>query len=156
VHGREAQEAIVSRLLMREARRSVLGGVAAGFGEYLQVDPVLVRIGFVLLTFAHGIGLLLYAICWVLMPARSAATTPWPAAPAEGALGASAAPATDEPAGAQLAIGAVLVVMGALLLAHNLDWLHWPRWLRFDTLWPLLLVALGLGLMARSRGRAAA
>jgi hypothetical protein len=54
-------------------------------------------------------------------------------------------------AGSQLVIGAVLVGFGTLLLGHNLDWFHWPHWLRFETLWPLLLIALGLGLMARSR-----
>ena len=43
----------------------MLGGVAAGFGDYFDVDPVLVRLGFVLLTFATGIGILFYIICWV-------------------------------------------------------------------------------------------
>ena len=47
----------------------MLGGVAAGFGDYFDVDPVLVRLGFVLLTFATaGIGILFYIICWVIMP----------------------------------------------------------------------------------------
>jgi phage shock protein C len=168
-----AREAIVSRLLMRDTRRGVLGGVAAGFGDYLQVDPVLVRIGFVLLTFAHAIGLLLYAVCWVLMPVRQAAVAvpaapvvppvPPPSVGEEGATAAEpeaglaqpATPATDV-AAAQMAIGAILIVFGALLLGHNLEWFHWPRWLRFDTLWPLLIVALGLGLVARSRRGGAA
>lgn len=149
----------MSRQLMRDTRRGVLGGVAAGFGDYLQVDPVLVRIGFALLAFAHGIGFLLYAVCWVLMPVRQTVAaapvaTPMPAADESGypaAAPGSPPAAAPDVAGAQLAIGAVLVAFGTLLLGHNLDWFHWPHWLRFDTLWPLLLVALGLGLMARSR-----
>lgn len=149
----------MSRLLTRDTQRRVLGGVAAGFGDYLQVDPVLVRIGFALLAFAHGLGLLLYAICWVLMPVRQIAAGPMPAPePAvdtslspTAPSGASGPGSATDVAGAQLAIGAVLVLFGTLLLGHNLDWFHWPRWLRFETLWPLLLVALGLGLMARSR-----
>ena len=56
-----------------------------------------------------------------------------------------------DPAAAQLAIGSLLVVIGSVLLLHNLGWLHWPHWMRFDTLWPLLLVALGLGLVLKSR-----
>ena len=140
----------MSRLLMRDTQRGVLGGVAAGFGDYLQVDPVLVRIGFALLAFAHGIGFLLYAVCWVLMPTRQAVAAPAAPAPEESPYPAATSTNADV-AAAQLAIGAVLVVVGAMLLGHNLDWFHWPRWLRFDTLWPLLLVALGLGLMARSR-----
>ena len=45
----------------------------------------------------------------------------------------------------------MLVLTGSLLLAHNLGLLHWPYWMRLETLWPLLLVALGLGLVAKSR-----
>ena len=60
-----------------------------------------------------------------------------------------------DPAAAQLSIGSVLIVGGSLLLAHNLGWLHWPHWMRFETLWPLLLVALGVGLVLKSRRPAA-
>ena len=135
------------RVLVRDPRRGVLGGVASGIGEYLDVDPVFVRLGFVLLTFAHGVGPLLYAVCWILVPARAATPLPSSGEP----LRASGASRPQDAAAAQLVVGAALALCGALLLAHNLDWLHWPRWLRLGTLWPLALVALGLGLIARSR-----
>jgi hypothetical protein len=57
----------------------------------------------------------------------------------------------SDPAAAQLAIGSALALIGALLLAHNLGWLHWPSWMRLGTLWPLVLVALGVGLVRKSR-----
>ena len=38
--------------LVRDTRHGVIGGVAAGLGQYLNVDPVLVRLAFVLLFFA--------------------------------------------------------------------------------------------------------
>jgi phage shock protein PspC (stress-responsive transcriptional regulator) len=148
----------------------VLGGVAAGFGEYLDVDPVLVRLGFVLLAFVHGLGVLFYLACWFVMPRSDALSAPpVPAAgpgPAAGTgfeavreagkqLAEEVRRAAPDPAGVQAAIGSLLVVLGAFLLAHNLGWLHWPHWLRFDTLWPLLLVALGVGLILKSRRPAA-
>ena len=34
----------------------MVGGVAAGFADYFNVDPVFVRLGFVLLALANGIG----------------------------------------------------------------------------------------------------
>ena len=71
-------------------------------------------------------------------------------------LAAEVRQAAPDATAAQLAIGSLLVLMGTLLLAHNLDWLHWPHWMRFETLWPLLLVALGIGLIVRSRKPAAA
>ena len=45
-----------------------IAGVAAGIGHYAGVDPTIVRIAFVLLTFAGGIGILLYLVCWLVMP----------------------------------------------------------------------------------------
>lgn len=46
----------------------VAGGVAGGIAEAFGWDPTLVRIGFVLLTLAHGAGLLLYLVLMVVMP----------------------------------------------------------------------------------------
>ena len=156
------------RKLTRDTRGAVLAGVAAGFGRYLDVDPVLARLGFVLLAFVNGLGVLIYLAGWALMPREDApapegATGAPPAAAgfealrdAGNQLAAEVHKATADPASAQLAVGSVLVVTGALLLAHNLGWLHWPYWMRFETLWPLLLVALGLGLVLKSRKPASA
>ena len=156
------------RKLTRDTRGAVLAGVAAGFGRYLDVDPVLARLGFVLLAFVNGLGVLIYLVGWALMPredapAAESATGSTPATAgfealrdAGNQLAAEVHKATGDPASAQLAIGSVMVVAGALLLAHNLGWLHWPYWMRFETLWPLLLVALGLGLVFKSRKPASA
>lgn len=44
-------------------------GVAAGLAAYLHIDVALVRLFFVLTTVCcGGLGLLLYAILWLLMP----------------------------------------------------------------------------------------
>jgi phage shock protein C len=134
--------------LFRDTRHGVIAGVAAGLGRYLDVDPVLVRLAFLLLCLAHGLGLLAYLICWVIVPRADVVET-------EAATGAGfeRLPAT---APVQAAVGSLLIVAGALLLARNLGWFHWPHWLRFDTLWPLLLLALGLGLILKSRSPKAA
>jgi phage shock protein C len=160
----------VTRKLTRDTKHGAVAGVAAGFGRYLDVDPVLARLGFVLLAFVNGLGLLVYLAGWALMPVEEA-TVPAgaPAQPldaagpagfeslrdASGQIAAEVRKAAAEPASAQLAIGSVLVLTGSLLLAHNLGLLWWPYWMRFETLWPLLLVALGLGLVAKSRRVAA-
>ena len=154
----------MSRKLTRDTQGGMLAGVAAGFGHYLDVDPVLARLAFVLLAFVHGLGLLVYLAGWALMPRSDSFPAAAPAEPvaagpafeslreAGQGIAAEVRRATAEPASAQLAVGSVLVLTGALLLAHNLGLLHWPYWMRFETLWPLLLVALGLGLVAKSRG----
>jgi phage shock protein C len=148
----------VPRSLTRDKTRSVLGGVAAGLGSYLDVDPVLVRLGFVLLALVHGIGVLFYLLCWLVLPVAAVAGASPSGAPGLEALrdagerlAGEVRAAAPDLASAQLAVGAVLVLVGAVMLGHNLDWFHWPWWMRFETLWPLLLVALGVGLIAKSR-----
>jgi phage shock protein C len=46
----------------------MLGGVAAGLADYFDVDPVLVRIGFVALLFLGGLAVPLYVAGWALIP----------------------------------------------------------------------------------------
>ena len=54
--------------LHRRHRGRMLGGVAAGLADYFDVDPTLVRIGFVALAFVGGLALPLYLAGWVLIP----------------------------------------------------------------------------------------
>jgi signal transduction histidine kinase/phage shock protein PspC (stress-responsive transcriptional regulator) len=55
-----------SSLLQRSAVDRLVTGTAGGLGERLRVDPIVVRIGFVLLTLAGGLGLLLYGLGFVV------------------------------------------------------------------------------------------
>ena len=43
-------------------------GVCSGLGNYFDIDPTLVRVGFLLLFFGFGTGLLLYIILALVMP----------------------------------------------------------------------------------------
>jgi phage shock protein PspC (stress-responsive transcriptional regulator) len=54
--------------LMRDQKRKTLGGVCAGLGSYLNVDPVWIRLIFAILTFAYGITLIAYVIMWIVVP----------------------------------------------------------------------------------------
>jgi phage shock protein PspC (stress-responsive transcriptional regulator) len=45
-----------------------VAGVAAGLARHLDIDPVIVRVAFVVLTFFGGVGLLLYVAGWLLIP----------------------------------------------------------------------------------------
>ena len=56
------------RRLRRRTSDRVIGGVAGGLGDYLNVDPLLIRIGFVGLMVFGGAGLVLYVIAWLLIP----------------------------------------------------------------------------------------
>jgi len=49
----------------------MIAGVCAGLAEYFETDPTLVRLLFLLLTFVGGSGILLYGICWLLLPSET-------------------------------------------------------------------------------------
>src|ERR1700722_8327182 len=55
-------------LLMRDLQNKKIAGVCAGFGRYLDVDPVLVRVIWLALAFGTGIGFIGYVIAWIVMP----------------------------------------------------------------------------------------
>ena len=54
--------------LVRVREDRMVFGVAAGVADYLNIDPVLVRLLFVLLFFASGWGALIYIVLAIVMP----------------------------------------------------------------------------------------
>jgi phage shock protein PspC (stress-responsive transcriptional regulator) len=49
----------------------ILGGVCSGLAEYLDLDPVLVRLGYAALTlFTAFCGLIFYVVAWIVIPER--------------------------------------------------------------------------------------
>ncbi|MFO7655927.1 MAG: PspC domain-containing protein [Bacteroidales bacterium] len=62
-----------SKRIYRDPDNRVLGGVCGGIGAYLNLDPVIFRIIFVVVFFLGGAGLLIYIILWIIIP--EAATT---------------------------------------------------------------------------------
>jgi len=67
--------------LTRSTSDKKLGGVSGGLAAYLGVDPLLIRIGFVVTALTSGIGLLAYVAMLILVPADDAVAgqTPVPA-----------------------------------------------------------------------------
>ncbi len=56
------------RRLMRSRRDKHIAGVCGGFAEYLELDPTIVRIIWLLLALVGGGGFLAYLIAWIVMP----------------------------------------------------------------------------------------
>jgi len=53
--------------LLRSNVNRVIAGVCGGVAEYFVIDPVLVRILFVL-TAIFGAGFIVYLVLWIMMP----------------------------------------------------------------------------------------
>ena len=55
--------------LYRSANDKVVGGVCGGIAEYLNVDPVVIRLAWILLTLlSMGAGIVGYIIAWAIIP----------------------------------------------------------------------------------------
>ncbi len=58
--------------LRRSARSRIVAGVCGGLAEYFDIDPVAIRVGYVLLSvLSNGFpGVLIYILIWILVPER--------------------------------------------------------------------------------------
>jgi phage shock protein C len=59
-----------TKKLMRSSNNKMIAGVCGGLADYLNLDPTVVRLIFMLLFFLGGHGLLVYLILWLVMPAQ--------------------------------------------------------------------------------------
>jgi phage shock protein C len=53
----------------------MIAGVAGGLAKYLGIDPVIMRIAFVIVGLMNGIGVVIYLVLWLLMPNEDAEST---------------------------------------------------------------------------------
>ena len=133
---KQETELPAERRLYRSRKNRVFKGVAGGIGEYFGIDPVLVRLAF-LLTFAMGgAGVVAYILAWVLLPRRPKG---------------QAVPPTPRTNGLEVlhnrSLGVwILVAIGAGFILDQLN-LN----IAGDRLWPLLLVGGGLIVLMRRR-----
>jgi phage shock protein PspC (stress-responsive transcriptional regulator) len=68
-HPDQQQPAInARRRLYRDNDDSIIAGVCGGIGSYLNMDPVWVRITFILFTICFGIGFFVYVALWISLP----------------------------------------------------------------------------------------
>ncbi|MDW7650183.1 MAG: PspC domain-containing protein [Bacillota bacterium] len=61
---------MTAKQLRKSKTNRMIAGVCGGIGEYFDVDPTLVRIGWVIFSFLGGSGLLAYIICALIIPSE--------------------------------------------------------------------------------------
>jgi phage shock protein C len=159
----------MNRRLYRSRRDSVLGGVAGGIADYLDVDPSIVRIIWAVLgVVTGGFFVLLYIVMWIVVPegpavappgAASAATAATPGTiPVDGTASGPVSPgaewATEQPYGRRRGSGAA-VIFGLILIGAGI-WFLIDQYLPAidrDVVWPIGLVVLGAALLVVSLRR---
>ncbi|MDE3194425.1 MAG: PspC domain-containing protein [Chloroflexota bacterium] len=148
----------MQRRLERSQTNRVFTGVCGGIGEYLAVDPTLVRVFFVIATILTAFTfVLVYIVLLILMPlpgqrAPYEGWLPGAAAPPPGPVDPNAPPPpayTHDPDRARNGFGIALVALGLIFLLGNLGAFRFIQW---QLVWPLVLIGLGALLLA-SRAR---
>ena len=119
------------RVLRRSRDQRVIAGVCGGLGRYLGIDPVLLRIAFVILAIAGGSGILLYVVSWILIPEAR-----------EGENLGTARPSSIDTT--RLIVGGALIAVGTILLL-DLTLPHLGRYF-----WPLALIAVGVAVVIQA------
>ena len=140
--------------LYRSTTDSMLGGVCGGLGTYFDFDPNLIRLLFVVLAVALGVGIPAYIALWLLVPEATERE--------DTTLGERVREGADEMAeqarnfGDKLrnksgqsahitsfAVGAVFIVVGIGFLLRNLGF-TWMNSVARVWVWPSLLIVVGL------------
>ena len=163
---------------LTRSRDRQLAGVAGGMAEYLDVDPTVIRILWILaVIFTAGLAILAYIVLAFVMPEASYAAAAYPAGypagypapPAPGAAGAWGQPATAAPtwspdyaanAAATQArqrsqgrgLGAAAIIGMVLVVIGAIAFVDavFPGWSGAVILGPSVIIALGVGLLATS------
>ena len=59
-----------AKRLYRSKSNRILAGVCGGIGEYANVDPVVIRLLWVIVSLIYGVGILAYIIAWLIIPEK--------------------------------------------------------------------------------------
>ena len=59
---------MAKKKLYRSEKNKVIAGICGGLGEYMDIDPVVIRLAWVIFTLLGGAGILAYIIAWIIIP----------------------------------------------------------------------------------------
>ncbi|MFC5145503.1 PspC domain-containing protein [Streptomyces aureoversilis] len=136
------------RKLYRSAEGRMLGGVARGLAGHLGLPVSWVRLVFVALLMAQGMGAVLYAVFWFVVPLGVGGVDAPRPAPAETGAGDRRRLFARKPDRGQVVALVALVIAAAIFV----DNLHLGRANAY--IWPLLLVGAGVALVWRQADNA--
>jgi phage shock protein C len=128
--------------LTRSRSDQMIAGVCGGLAQYLELDPVLVRLAFVVLLFASGVGLPIYIVLWLIMPEENGETA------VTNDTDHLKVEVSDENrrVSQPVTIGAILLLLGFYFLFREIGWM---TWFHGGIIWPLLIIGFGIYLIKK-------
>lgn len=125
-----------NKRLYRSKSDRFISGVCGGIADYFEIDSNVVRIIFVILSFAGGVGIILY-IAGLIILSENPGEDEVPARKANGSL----------------LFGLVFVVIGGILLLREIGMFHYFNLfdISLSTIWGILLIGIGIVLLFQAR-----
>jgi len=156
----------MEKRLYRSRSDRMVSGVCGGLARYFDMDPVIIRIIFVLLIFANGAGILAYIVLAIVVPQEGSKT----AEPKETVReNVEEMKETASELGNEIRstfsgedkteagnhrrrqmIGIAVIALGIVILLGTLNLFWWFRWYY---LWPVVLIAIGLLIVLGNRSK---
>ncbi|SER38217.1 phage shock protein C (PspC) family protein [Pedobacter rhizosphaerae] len=171
---------VMEKKLFRNEHDKMIAGVASGLADYMQVEVTIVRLLFALSAiFMAGGGLVAYIVMWIIVPVNNDPAARFskfndyfnknnPNTPPFGSGGVNWTQPVNEGAEkkpfetqadfskfnkpndtGRIIGGLVLLVVGCFFLTRELGLI--PYWISFRNLWPIIFIALGISIIAKSK-----
>jgi len=146
----------MEKRLYRSYTDKMLGGVCGGLGEYFDIDPVIIRVLFVVAVLFGGGGILAYIILWIVIPQKPF-TIPKFNQESSNDTKPNTEQSTNDNSFKNYVVekrrmnknslaGIILIFLGVLFLLDNFV----PRF-SFHDFWPLILIGIGFALILNAR-----
>ena len=140
----------------------MIAGVAGGLANYFDIDPTIVRVLFVVSIFIGGGGIIAYIILWIVVPEEQFIFQNSGAAASDKKESENSASGTEfqnssfsnsdinnmiskAHSNKKYFLGGILIFLGLLFLLDNFI----PHF-HFEHYWPLILIALGVGIIMKA------
>ena len=139
--------------LTRSVKDRIIAGVCGGMAEYLEIDPIVIRILFIILFFAGGSSLLAYIILWIVIPESVEKNTKQESAQKNESKEADQSQrvdimATESEHRSRSVFGLIIILIGIIFLLDSFKLFAITYWFR---LWPVFLIVLGAALLFKRR-----
>lgn len=153
--------------LYRSRTDKVIAGVCGGLGDYFNMDSLIFRVLFLALLFAGGSGFWLYVILAIIIPKEPIFGVSEPGINPKAQFNDFVADVRSsaqhwaaevkkdsrfEPLrnSRRMWFGVIIVAIGAIALINTL----FPqRWIKWETLWPVMLIFFGLAIITKANNK---
>jgi phage shock protein C len=137
----------MDRKLYRSRSDRIIGGVASGLADYFEIDPIIIRIAFVVAALGWGVSILAYILLWVIVPEEP---LDWQKTPPEDLsvetdyINKVFSDRQKRKQNRKVLAGVILILIGTIWFMSNIF-----SFINFHYLWPMVLIILGIIIMLK-------